>query len=121
MHIFDNSKAYKQIFKCKHYTKKKAQSRLLHKSLSNGKILDWSKYIAFTDDKITLAKMIMFVFNRSEKSVGKGEIAGYQNFLLSHNVFKSIFSQGGLKLGLCGKELNRSIEYRYQRRAVFPC
>ena len=37
--------------------------------------------------------------------VGKGENAGYKQFLLSHNVFKRLLFQGHEKSGLCGKGL----------------
>ena len=40
-----------------------------------------------------------------ENIEGKGENAGNQQFLLSHNVFKRLLSQSRQKLGLCGKEL----------------
>ena len=36
-------------------------------SLPNHKILAWSKFKAFADDKINEAKMMIFVFHRVEK------------------------------------------------------
>ena len=37
--------------------------------------------------------------------VGKGENAGYQHFLLFHNIFKRLDFKGRYKSGLCGQEL----------------
>ena len=47
-----------------------------------------------------------FVIDRTENIVGRGENAGLQNFLLSHNVFEVLHSNGHQKLRLCGKWLN---------------
>ena len=57
-------------------------------SLPNDKILDWSKFKAFADDKIKVLKMIIFVLDRDENIVGKGENA------FPHNVFKRPLFQG---------------------------
>ena len=57
--------------------------------LPNGKILDWSKFKAFEDDKINVAEMMISVSDWVENIVGKGEI-----FCFSHNVFKSLLFQG---------------------------
>ena len=54
-------------------------------SLPNEKILDCSKSKVFADDKIKVLKMIIFVLDRVENIVRKGESAGYhgyQHFLL---------------------------------------
>ena len=45
-------------------------------------ILDRSNLKAFADDKIKVLKMMIFLFDRVENIVGKGENAGYQHFLL---------------------------------------
>ena len=50
-------------------------------SLQSDKILDWSKFKAFADDK-NLAEKLKFVLERVENIVGKGENACYQHFLL---------------------------------------
>ena len=90
-------------------------------SLPNDKILDWSKLKAFADDKIKVLKMMVFVFDRVENIVGKGENAGLSLiglktlwekekmmvtsiFSFSHFVFKGFFTKGWLKSGFCGKE-----------------
>ena len=51
-------------------------------SFTNDKISAWSKLKAFADDKLKVAKMMIFVFDWVENIVGKGENAGYQHFLL---------------------------------------
>ena len=50
--------------------------------LPNGKILDRSKLKTYADDKIKVLKMMIFVFERVDNIVGKGENAGYQHFRL---------------------------------------
>ena len=57
--------------------------------LPNDKILDWSKFKAFADDKINVCEKLKFGLGRVEKIVGKGENAVYQHFSFFHNVFKS--------------------------------
>ena len=52
------------------------QTTYFFNSLSNDKILDWSKLKAFADDKIKLLKKMIFVFNRVKNIVGKTENAG---------------------------------------------
>ena len=60
--------------------------------LPNDKILDCSKLKAFADDKIKVFEMMIFVFDRVENIVGKGENAGYQHFLLFPTMFlKGLF------------------------------
>ena len=59
-------------------------------SLPNEKILALTKLKAFVDDKFSVAKVMISVFDRAKNIVGKVENAGYQHFLLlPHNVFKS--------------------------------
>ena len=48
--------------------------------LPNNKILDQSKLKAFAYDKMNVAKIMFYVFDRAENIVGKGENAGYQPF-----------------------------------------
>ena len=52
----------------------------MHTSLQNDKILALIK--VFPDEKITLPQKLKFVLGRVENIVGKGETAGYQQFLL---------------------------------------
>ena len=55
--------------------------------IPNTKILYWLKLKAFADDKIKVTKMMIFVFDRVENIVGKGETAGYQHFLIFPQLF----------------------------------
>ena len=68
--------------------------------LPNDKILKVNKLKTFADDKFNLAKMTISVFDRVENTVGKGEIAGYQHFLLFPQCFPKSFSLGSLKDGI---------------------
>ena len=55
---------------------------ILFNSLPNHKILNLTKLKVFADDKINVAQMTTYVFDKVETIVGKGENAGYQQFLL---------------------------------------
>ena len=68
--------------------------------LPNDKILDRSKLKAFPDDKTKLLKKMIFVFDRVENIVGKGENAGYQHFLLFPHFFQKAFKLGLLTGGI---------------------
>ena len=41
-----------------------------------------TKLKAFADDKLNIARMMISLLDRVENTVEKGEIAGYQHFLL---------------------------------------
>ena len=69
-------------------------------SLPNDSFLDWSKFKAFTDDKLNLAEKLKFVFGRVENIAGKGENAGYQHFLLFPQCFQKATFQESLKVGI---------------------
>ena len=76
-------------------------------SLPNDSFLNWSKLKVIADDKINVAQKMKPVSGRIENIVGKGENAGYQQFLLfplclSNGFFFKVVN----KLGLCGKRLN---------------
>ena len=65
------------------------QLSLLHfNPLPNANILDWSKLLAFADDKRNVTRKLKFVFERLENIVGEGENAGYQHFLLFPHCFQ---------------------------------
>ena len=51
-------------------------------SSPNDRILDVTKLKALADDKLIVARMMISLLNRVENTVGKGENAGYQHFLL---------------------------------------
>ena len=59
-------------------------------SLPNNKSFNQSKLKTFADNKINVTETLKFVLRKAENTVGKGENAGYQYFLLSYNVFKSL-------------------------------
>ena len=48
----------------------------------NDKIVDLTKLKAFAYDTLNIAKMMIPLFDGVENTVGKGENAGYQHFLL---------------------------------------
>ena len=58
-------------------------------SLPNDKILPLTKLKAFADDKFSVAKTMISVFDGVENIAGKGGNAGYQHFLLFPQYFKS--------------------------------
>ena len=49
--------------------------------------------------KIKVLKMKIFVFDRVENTVGKGENAGHQHFLLFPQYFREAIYPGALKVG----------------------
>ena len=61
-------------------------------SLTNDKILDWPKLKAFADDKLDVVKMIIFLLDKVENIVEKGENAVYQHFLLFQQFFQKASS-----------------------------
>ena len=66
----------------------------------NGKILDRTKLKSFADDKLNVTKMTISSFDRVENTVGNGENAGYQHFLLFPQCFPKLSSLGLLKVGI---------------------
>ena len=69
-------------------------------SLPHDKILDWFKLKAFADDKIKMTENLKFVLGRVENTVGKGENAGYQHFLLFLQCFQKDSFSGSSKVGI---------------------
>ena len=53
---------------------------------------------AFADNKSNVAKMMIYVFDKVENIVGKGEKAGHQPFLLFSQCFQKASLSGLLKL-----------------------
>ena len=68
--------------------------------LPHKKILDSSKLKAFADDKIRVTEKLKFVLERVENTVGKGENAGHQHFLLFPQGFQKASFSGALKVGI---------------------
>ena len=62
--------------------------------LPNNKLLDWSKFKAISDNKINVDLKQQLCLGWVENTVGKGENAGYQHFLLFPQVFKRPLFQG---------------------------
>ena len=74
------------------------------KSVPNDKILDWSKLKAFADEKLIVTEKLKFGMERVENIVGKGENAGYHDFLHIPQCFqKTSFS------GLCGIDVKKIV------------
>ena len=74
--------------------------------ISRRQILDTSKLKEFADDNFKFDKNGRKLSKWVENTVGKGEIACYEQFLLFHSVFKRLVSQGHQKVSLCGNGLN---------------
>ena len=51
-----------------------------------------TKLKAFADDKMNVAKMMIYLFNWVENTVGKGENAGYQHFLFFPQCFQKTYT-----------------------------
>ena len=66
---------------------KYAHYLILINSLPNNKIWDMTKLKAFADCKLNVVEMKISVYDRVENTVGKGENAGYQHFLLFPQCF----------------------------------
>ena len=73
---------------------------MLFNPLLNDKFLDMSKLKAFADNKLNVAEMTVFLFDKEENSVGNGENAGYQHFLLFPLCFPKISSLGSSRVGI---------------------
>ena len=69
-------------------------------SLPKNKILDVTKLKAFAVDKLNVFEMMISLFDRVENTVGKGENAGYQHFLLFPQCFPKPSLLGSLKVGI---------------------
>ena len=68
--------------------------------LPNDKIFYVTKLKAFADDKLNFVKMTISLSDRVENTVGKGENAGYQHFLLFPQCFTKPSSLESLKVGI---------------------
>ena len=75
------------------------------KSSPNDKILDWSKLKQSADDNFQFDENSRKFSKQVENTVGKGQIARYEQFLLFHSVFKQLVSQGRQKVSLSGNGL----------------
>ena len=59
-----------------------------------------TKLKAFADEKLKVAQMMNSVFDREENTVGKGENAGYQHFILFPQCFPETSSLDLLNVGI---------------------
>ena len=64
------------------------------------KFPDWSKLKAFVDDKLIVTQVMMSFIDWEENTVGKGENAVYQHFLL-FPVFSKVLSPWVVKRWDC--------------------
>ena len=69
-------------------------------SLPHSRILDWSKFKVFADDKVSVTVKMKFVLRREENTVGKEENAGNQLFLLFPQCFQKASFSRLLKIGI---------------------
>ena len=67
-------------------------------SLPNDKMPDLSKLKPFADNKINATQKLIFALERIENSMGRGENAGYQHFLLFPQCFQKDTFSGSLKV-----------------------
>ena len=69
--------------------------------ISNDKILDWSKWKAFTENKLDMAQIggICRIYERADNIIGNGENASILPF--SPHCFRKTFSSGLIKFRIC--------------------
>ena len=101
-HYFDVARLAQAFFdRIENIVGKEKDSRYKHflflNSLRNDKFFDWSKLKTIADDKINVTEKLKCVLRKIEKTVGKGENAGYQHFPLFLQSFSIGFS-GALTL-----------------------
>ena len=63
-------------------------------------ILELSILKAFVEEKLSLVKISEFASDREDNTVGKGENASYQHFLLFPYCFQKGFFLGSLNTGI---------------------
>ena len=82
------------IFSSQTFNPKEQNLKLVYfqsvKSLPDGKILDESKFKAFAGDKLIWTQRLKLVLGTVGNIEGKGENAGYQNFLLFPQCFQKL-------------------------------
>ena len=60
----------------------------------------------FADDNPNVAKIMIFIFDRVENTVGEGESVGYQHFLLFPQCFQKASFSGSLKVWTVWSRVN---------------
>ena len=73
---------------------------MLFNPLPKDKTLDVTKLKAFADNKLNFAKMTISLLDRVESTVGKGENAVYQHFLLFPQSFSKPSSLDSSTVGI---------------------
>ena len=89
-------------------------------TLPNNRILDWSKFKAFADNKSNVIEKLKFVLQRTESMVGKGENAGFQHFLLFPLCFQRPLSWVSLKVGIVWSRV-KPLQYSVPFDTKFVC
>ena len=69
-------------------------------SLPNNNFSDWSKLKAICRQQIEMTQKLKFGLGRVENTVGKGENAGNQHFLLFPQCFQKATFSWSLKVGI---------------------
>ena len=80
--------------------------RFIFNPLPDDIILDWSKLKQFADDNFEFDVNSRKFYKLVENTVGKGEIARYEQFLLFPQCFQKACLPGASKVSLCGNGLN---------------
>ena len=78
---------------------------MVYYPITRQQILDSSKLKEFADDNFKFDKNGRKLSKWVENTVGKGEIARYEQFLLFPQCFQKVLSQGRQKVSLCGNGL----------------
>ena len=78
--------------------------------ITRQQILDSFKLKEFPDDNFKFHRNERQLSKQVENTVGKGEIARYEQFLLFPQCFQKACSQGCQKVSLCGNGLNGCLD-----------
>ena len=79
-----------------------SEKKNLHLNLlTKDKILALTKLKGSADDKLNVTKMMFSVFYRVQNTVGKGENAGYQYFLLLPQYFQNATYSASFEVVSC--------------------
>ena len=90
-------------------------------SLPHNKILDWSKFKSFPDDKIILTRKFKFGLGRVENIFRKGEMLVTCIFCILNYVFKSFLFQRCYNSVLCSTGLNSPLSWHWPAsRSAIP-
>ena len=79
----------------------------LLQSHSNLNLYQMAKSWMYQIERTCRRQIMISLLERVENTVGKGENASYQHFLLFSQCFPKLSPIRSLKSGLCGKDLNK--------------